>query len=678
MRKRSRLLLLICVLGLVSAGCSHAGGGPKNVLLVVNDNSLVSVSICAYYKSKRRIPDRNVCHIRCSTDESVSKTECETNIVAPIRSFIETTGIHNRIDYIVLTKGVPLKASYSDTTWYGPASVASILTCVGAPTITTPSTNPYGPTAYPAPPAQYFTHQLTFSGKNYYIVARLDAYNEAQVHRMIDDSLNCAGRTGQFVLDGRPEADPNSYNGKANARIRQANHDLLGAGYSTYYNDTTFDSMISEFVGGRQNVMGYFSWGSTEASYTLANYMSNCFVPGSIADTYVSTSARSFAYPPSYGQSLMADLIPQGLSGTNGYVSEPDIRYATYPNTLFSRYTSGYNMGESFLAATPRLYWKACIIGDPLMAPYATPPVVTITSPDPARRLTRQQTVISADATDASGIKKVEFYVDDVLVATADVPPYEYAWDTTGYADGSVHTVDVIAYENSGVFTQGMASAQYQMLSTPTDVTTISQLAGLPDDTLVQLDSKVAIAGTDAFTDGAFVAEANRTAGIHVVGQFTANTGALVNIEGELGTAGGERVIVASSVWGADPLQGTGDALRPFAAPNRSVANQGTNSGSEYSALVTGLSNTCRLVTTTGRVTKIDADGFSISDGSMSAKSIPTKEIKISLRNMVSPALAPPLNSYVIITGVSCYILDGGLWEPCIRPRSSSDIFQVI
>lgn len=685
MRKGSRLLLsLIFLLAFLPADCSHAGGGPKNVLLVVNDNSPTSQSIAAYYKSKRHIPDRNVCHITCSPDEPVSKTECETNVVAPIRDFIENSGIHNRIDYIVLTKDIPLKASYNDGAWYGPLSVSSVLTCVGAPSVTSFCTNPYGPTAYPAAPVQYFTHQLSFYAKSYYAVAVLDAYTEDQVHRMIDDSVGAQPRSGLFLLDGRYESDSTSNNYKANSRLRQANHDLMTAGYQTYYNDTTFDSLTTEFVGGQQNVMGYFSWGSNESSYTLSAYTSNRFAPGSIADSYVSSSARSFAYPPTYGQSLMSDLIPQGMSGGNGYASEPDVRYATYPNIVFSRYTQGYNMAESFLAATPRLYWKSVIIGDPLMAPYATPPVVTITSPAPSCSAHGQAT-ISATATDASGIKKVEFYVDDSLLATVTAPPYQCSWDTTTSAEGSAHTLDVIAYENSNVFTQGMATAQCQVRNIPVDVPTISHLSSMPVGSYVRLKSKVVIAGADAFVDCAYIAEQDRSAGIRVIGRFDADTGSLVDVEGDLCTLDGEPVILANSV--TDPRAsrvlvggqsiGEGSALDPLGMSNRYVANRGSNTGPEYAGLVTGLSNIFLLVRTWGRVTKVGTDEFSISDGSLDLKNALVREIKVSLKNMAARPSAPPLNSYVLVAGVSCYTTEDGLKKPTVRPRSAADIVQV-
>lgn len=688
MGRVSWLVPLLVLLGnFLTPGRSHAGGGPKNVCLVINDNSPASQSIGQYYKAKRGIPDRNVCHIQCATDEWVSKSECENNIVTPIRAFINNPAIHDRIDYIVLTKGIPLKASYNDASWVGPVSVSSVLTCVGVPSIISFCTNPYGPTAYPAAPVQYFTHQLVFGGKSYYAVTRLDAYTVDQVCRMIDDSVSAQAQSSLFLMDGRYESDPNSYNGKANDRLRQANHNLLVGGYATHYDDATFDSMITEFVGGRQNVMGYFSWGSNEYSYALALYTSNLFAKGSIADGYVSSSGRSFAYPPSYGQSLISDLIPQGMSGGNGYVSEPDIRYATYPNVLFSRYVQGYNMAESFLAATPRLYWKSVTIGDPLMSPYATPPIVTITSPDPSRPV-HGTIVVLANATDASGVKKVEFYVDDQLKQSCDAPPYWMSLDTYMYTEG-IHTVEVVAYENTDVRTQGMTSMQIDVRNIPLEVSAISSLASVPLGRLVRLASKIVIAGTDAFVDGVYVVEPDRSAGIRVLDPSWVETGTRVSVEGELDVVDGQRVLRSATVIPEEEqhllmviltseAKVVGDdtpaALTPLAMSNKCVANRGSAVGPEYAGLRLGLPNCALLVKTWGRVVRTGDQAFYISDGSMEIRGAIIKDVKVSLRNLASPIGTPSVGSFVEVTGVSCYELDGALRMPTIRPRRESDI----
>ena len=672
-------VLCAILLSLTLSTASLAGGGPKNVLLVINENSPVSQSIGVYYQQQRHIPERNVCRIQCSTNEFVSKDECENNIVAPIRAFLNGNGIHDRIDYIVLTKGIPLGASYNDSGWAGHASVNSILTCVGEPSILAPLSNPYGPITTPPGPDQYFSHQLVFSGRSYYVVTRLDAYTEDQVRRMIDDSLAAQPDDGLFILDGRYEFQTWSQNYKANDRLRQANT-ALDVNFTTYFTQTTFDTMINQFVGGQQGVMGYFSWGSNDtAYYTPEAYLSNQFVPGSIADTYVSTSGRTFTYPPSPGQSLIVDLIPQGLSAGTGYVSEPTLSLCTYPNVLFDRYTRGYGMGESFFAAMPRIYWKAATVGDPLMAPYATPPTVSITIQH--GQPLHGRVIISAQASDDSGINKVWFYMDDELMRMCSVPPYQFEWNTMAASDGP-HLIEAVAYENTSVYTQGMASVTAQVCNVPQDLTTISQLDSIPAGVLIRLTGKPVIAGTDAFNDCIYLSEPDRSAGVKVIGVLQIPTGSHCTVIGELTIVDGERVIVADSwqvaqtVGGRQLSEEDPSDLSPLAMPNRFLANGATRMG-EDSRLIYGLPNTGLLVKTWGRVVRQGTDEFGISDGSLTFNNAGFQEVTVSLKNLAAPIDIPPLHSFVIVTGVSCYSVQDGMLKQTIRPRSSSDVVIV-
>ena len=69
-------------------------------------------------------------------------------------------------------------------------------------------------------------------------------------------------------------------------------------------------------------------------------------------------------------------------------------------------------------------------------------------------------TVFTATASDNSGVvNKVDFYVDDVLRVTDTSAPYQYKPDISTYADGSLHTLKVIAQDGSARISSGLASA---------------------------------------------------------------------------------------------------------------------------------------------------------------------------------------------------------------------------
>jgi hypothetical protein len=78
-----------------------------------------------------------------------------------------------------------------------------------------------------------------------------------------------------------------------------------------------------------------------------------------------------------------------------------------------------------------------------------TPPSVTITSPASNTSIGSKVVGLAASASDASGIRSVEFYVDGKLIATDTAAPYAATWNPRKAAAGS-HTVLVRAVDNAG------------------------------------------------------------------------------------------------------------------------------------------------------------------------------------------------------------------------------------
>jgi Tfp pilus assembly protein PilF len=136
--------------------------------------------------------------------------------------------------------------------------------------------------------------------------------------------------------------------------------------------------------------MGYFSWGSTDPQNRVRAVKMD-FVPGAIGATFVSTDARTFKEPPETWQptntsdrvtwfegspqSLVGDLIREGLTGVAGQVSEPYLQSAVRPDVLFPVYLAGFNLVESFYLAIPHISWQTVVIGDPLCTPFARRPL---------------------------------------------------------------------------------------------------------------------------------------------------------------------------------------------------------------------------------------------------------------------------------------------------------------
>jgi hypothetical protein len=85
------------------------------------------------------------------------------------------------------------------------------------------------------------------------------------------------------------------------------------------------------------------------------------------------------------------------------------------------------------------------VIGPPTDSADVTAPTVNVTAP--VTGATVSGTVdVAATASDASGVSKVEFYLDGALVGTDTAAPFVYTWDTTKATNGS-HALMAKAYD---------------------------------------------------------------------------------------------------------------------------------------------------------------------------------------------------------------------------------------
>ena len=341
-----RVLLVAGALISTAAWCAK----PGNVLVIINDNSPASREIGSYYVAKRKIPAKNVVHIKCQTKEIIGYVHYQEFIEKPVKDHLAKKGLRNSIDYLVLTKGVP---SWIDRGW----SVDSALMCMDMMfNFENPKLKVMNP---------YFGQKEHFSRAKYgfYLATRLDGYTAKDAKALVDRALAAKPQKGVFLLDATPKRNTEGYI-SVNLAMSQAHDLIVKQGYISHLDDSP------EFVGGRKGLMGYFSWGSNDAAFDVNKYKSNKFHPGAIAETAVSSSARTFNRTTG-GQSLIADLIEAGVTGVKGYVSEPTLGAIAHPTILFDRYLSGYNLAESFYMASRLIFWRDIVIGDPLCAPYA-------------------------------------------------------------------------------------------------------------------------------------------------------------------------------------------------------------------------------------------------------------------------------------------------------------------
>jgi uncharacterized protein (TIGR03790 family) len=339
-------------------------GDATRVLVVCNEYDTDSVRIASYYLQKRKISRDQLVTLRTGTEENISPEKYEVQIERPIK---EALAKNKDIDFIVLTKGVPLRLV--DEGGYSVDATLAAMNLTMAPIGQTPGkfgiTEANPEKAIRRCISPYFASKEPFSSKKFgmYLVTRLTGYTYLDIVQLIDNSVAATESKAPILLDSQPKFKPGSAYWDMEKSMNEANQKLTAKGLNVHYEKT------EEFSDGREPLAGYASWGSNDPNFDARAYKSIKFVPGAIAETFVSTSGRTFN-PATGGQSLIADLVHQGVTGVKGYVSEPFTFALCRTEILFDKYMGGANLAESFYAASPVVKWKDIVVGDPLCRPY--------------------------------------------------------------------------------------------------------------------------------------------------------------------------------------------------------------------------------------------------------------------------------------------------------------------
>jgi uncharacterized protein (TIGR03790 family) len=348
------------------AVCAIASAqSPDQVVIVINERSPVSREIGEYYAVHRGIPRANICTIGTAPQETIVRSTYDGEIEAPVGAFLKKRGLQEKILYIVLTSGVPLRISgKGDELQNDAASVDSELTLLyqRLRSVKIPLPGPIGNPFFRHPDSP-FRHP-TFP---IYLVTRLDGYDMADMKGLVDRAL-LAKDKGKFVIDLK-------------ARETNAGNEWLRTAALLLPKDRVVLDASETVLSGIQNVIGYASWGSndTDRKTRLLHFG---WLPGAIATEFVSFDGRTFRPPPAkweigtWGdprtwyagapQTLTADYIHEGVTGASGQVYEPYLAFCPRPDFVLPAYYAGRTLAESFYLGIPGLSWMNVVIGDPL------------------------------------------------------------------------------------------------------------------------------------------------------------------------------------------------------------------------------------------------------------------------------------------------------------------------
>ena len=202
---RRHLLIAGAVLAVVAGGVAPARAqSAENVAIVINDNSPDSQRIGEYYAKARSLPPGNILRIRTAVADTIDRNTYAQTIEQPLTNAIARAQLQDRILYIVLTKGVPLRIAGTIGPMATMSSVDSELALLyrgmtgQAVRVEGPIANPYYLGDRDISEARPFTHR----DHDVFLVTRLDGFTVDEVIALIDRG-SAARVEGRIVLDQR-------------------------------------------------------------------------------------------------------------------------------------------------------------------------------------------------------------------------------------------------------------------------------------------------------------------------------------------------------------------------------------------------------------------------------------------------------------------------------------------
>lgn len=394
------VLALLCL-----APRLFAGGGPFNVLVVVNTNSADSVELGEYYADKHGIPDHQVCRLGIATNlATLATNEFDALLRNPITNHIAANGLSGQIDCLVLCMHVPTRVR----------DVEGADACLFYGFKNAPSYWEAGYCNLPANTSNaYFRAERAFrsadgwNGTNGFVAFHLVASNLPAAKLVVDRGaaaqasfpssamqLYMAGYIGRFVrevLYANAQFSFTALPGLAPACV-------LGP----YRQNMTGQTNVVGYQDGYANIPGAVATG-------------NVWMAGAYADHLTSYGGRITAnLTNASGQSTVLDWMGIGATASYGTVTEPCAFTEKFPDPLMAfYYARGFTVGESYFMAVEAPY-HGLFAGDPLAAPFAAPPETTVLSHVPYQIVAGTVSVQVAVAARSNGVPaaRLELYLD--------------------------------------------------------------------------------------------------------------------------------------------------------------------------------------------------------------------------------------------------------------------------
>lgn len=331
----------------------------SNVGVIINLNSDDSQIIGAYFVAARNIPNVNVIEVDVPVSEQITPQEF-ADLRAQVEQYLLDNDLVDQLDYLVTTKGVPLRSGTTAcntlSNFSGCKSVDSQLCLILGPLAGSIGTNQTINNPFLA---SLELHSRAVTG--IYLVTRLDGFKVDDVKALIDRSgpfIPVVKQNARIVADLTWTGDPGALPTLV-AQLESITTPLEQDDWNTL-TDTSLN-----VVTAINDLFGYISIHDSP----VLNEPQFTWMPGSLVMEWWNFSA--FSFNPSNSnpaQRRTAERIAEGATGARGNVTAQFGSLNSLSYHTWVRYTDTsyhFNLAESFYAGIMTLNDSYVVIGDP-------------------------------------------------------------------------------------------------------------------------------------------------------------------------------------------------------------------------------------------------------------------------------------------------------------------------
>ena len=419
-----------------------------------------------YYATKRGIPTSNIVHVNvplgcCSNDPGasdswmISWSAFDSLVRQPIKAFLETNNLKNKIKYIVPVYGVPshilslstpLPPNFINFDWpQNSYSIDSFLATMYSGNDFAWLANPYAvtdPTYFKSPIRTW----VNPDGWPMYLVVRLDGPSSAIAMGLVDKAMQA--ESGLTKTSGTGYFDWQHSNNFGDASMKNAYNIALSKGLTAQLNDQSVTGHMIQSAPNTLWAWGWYSGSSYCACYSFVNG-----AVGAQLTSYTANTIRNFNLPGTWVPVWLRD----GITATWGATGEPySIGYASGDN-LLNHFWNGYNFAEAAYQSSPVVNWMMIFVGDPLYSPNVfntflrarTTPRVQISAPNVSGHYYAGNITVSIPLPASPAVQSVRYtYNSGVVTSPLTTAPYAVTFSTDPSVDGPGIFSAIVTYTN--------------------------------------------------------------------------------------------------------------------------------------------------------------------------------------------------------------------------------------